>query len=78
MTDSAITGLLSAAMLLVALVAVLEVCRAMRCGMAKLKSWPVAIRAERPIWFWLCITLQVILGGVCLWLSIRGAVSLLP
>jgi hypothetical protein len=72
------TVLLTVAMFLVALVASVEVRRAVRTGVTGLKSWPVAVRAQRPLWFWFCTTFQICFGAVCLWLGVRGLVSLLP
>jgi hypothetical protein len=69
--------LLTAAMFLVVVVAAAEVRRAVRTGVTGLKSWPVAVRAQRPFWFWLCTAFQICLGVVCLWLGVRGVVSLL-
>jgi hypothetical protein len=70
--------LLTAAMFLVALVALVEVRRAVRTGVTGLKSWPVAVRAQRPLWFWICTAFQICIGAACLWLGVRGVVSLLP
>jgi putative transposase len=78
MSHTISTVLLTLAMFLVAWIASVEVQRAVRTGVTGLKSWPVALRARQPFWFWFCTAFQACLGAVCLWLGVRGVVSLLP
>ena len=68
-------ALLGFALVIVALVAAVAVLRALRTGVAGIQAWPLAVRAQRPVWFWLCAFFQAAIGTTCLWLVIRWLLS---
>jgi hypothetical protein len=63
-------ALIAFGLMIVVLIASIEVWRALRTGVTGFKSWPIADRTQRPVWFWFCTLSQVVIGMACLWLVI--------
>jgi hypothetical protein len=71
-------GLAIFAMLVITVIAALGIRTALKTGVTGIGGWPIAVRAQRPYWFWLYIAFQALIGAVCLWLGLQGTISLFP